>query len=71
MSIGSASAMLSVFGGSVPELRVLLLEERLLDGWLPTNNGRYGLTLGGFNLTGFKVWIRMHWKDLQPRKKAV
>lgn len=62
--------MMSLFGGSVPDLRALLLEERFLDGWLPTDASRYGLTLGAFNVPAIRVWIRMHWKDLQPRKKA-
>jgi len=64
---GNASMMLSLFGGSIPDLRALLLEERFLDGWLPTNRSRFGLTLGAFNITAMKVHMRMNWKELQPR----
>ncbi|KAF7977958.1 hypothetical protein HWV62_11780 [Athelia sp. TMB] len=64
---GNASMMLSLFGGSIPDLRALLLEERFLDGWLPTNRSRFGLTLGAFNITAMTVHMRMNWKKLQPR----
>ncbi|KAF7980648.1 hypothetical protein HWV62_37464 [Athelia sp. TMB] len=65
---GSASMMLSLFGGSVPDLRALLLEERFRDGWLPTDRSRYGVTLGAFNVTAMKVYIRMNWEHLQPSR---
>lgn len=65
----SSSMLLSIFGGSIPDLRALLLEERFLDGWVPFTASRYGVTLAAFNVTAMKVWIRM--RKVAPAKKVV
>ncbi|KZP13757.1 Cloroperoxidase [Athelia psychrophila] len=71
---GNASMMMSLFGGSVPDLRALLLEERFLDGWLPTDASRYGLTLGAFNVPAirllFDTTIAYAGAHLNDRSKA-
>jgi len=55
---GNASMMLSIFGGKIEDLRALLIEERLTDGWVPQNASRFGVTLGAFNNTAFGVIVR-------------
>jgi hypothetical protein len=64
----SASMMLSLFGGKVDDLRALLIEERLADGWVPWNTSRFGVTLGAFNNTALKVAIRT--KTVPPKKTS-
>jgi hypothetical protein len=51
----SSSTLLKFFGGKVHELEALLVEERLLDGWEPTERARVGLTMAAFNGTVFAV----------------
>lgn len=64
----SASMLLSIFGGKVDDVRALLLEERLADGWLPWNASRFGVTLGAFNNTALKVAAQT--KTVPPSKKS-
>jgi hypothetical protein len=47
-----------VFGGKVEDLRPLLLEERIADGWMPCSKGRYGVTLGAINFASAKIALR-------------
>jgi len=47
-----------VFGGKVEHLRPFLLEERIVDGWVPWNKKRYGITMGAFNVASFKIALR-------------
>jgi hypothetical protein len=54
----SCAAMALVFGGKVEHLRPFLLEERLVDGWVPCNRKRYGITMGAFNVASAKISIR-------------
>lgn len=42
--------MATIFGGRVDDLRTLLLEERLPQGWEPRVRTPYGLTMCTFNL---------------------
>jgi len=51
----NASTMLTIFGGRVEDLRTVLLEERLPDGWESKVRSRFGLTFAAFNGTVFKV----------------
>ena len=47
-----------VFGGKVEVLRPLLLEERIVDGWMPYSKGHYGVTLGAINVASAKIALR-------------
>jgi hypothetical protein len=47
--------MLTIFGGYVPDLTVMLNEERFPDNWEPRILARYGLTMAKFNGTILKV----------------
>lgn len=47
--------MLTIFGGQVPDLTVILNEERFPESWEPRILSRYGLTMAKFNGTILKV----------------
>jgi hypothetical protein len=47
--------MLTIFGGSVDDLRPMLTEERFVEGWQPRILSRFGLTIAAFNGTVFPV----------------
>lgn len=47
--------MLTIFGGRVADLELLLTEERLPDGWESRVRKRLGLTFASFNAIVFKV----------------
>ncbi|KAF5360184.1 hypothetical protein D9758_011334 [Tetrapyrgos nigripes] len=51
----NSSTLLTIFGGIVPDLKIILEEERLPEGWEPSIRSRMGLTFASFNLTVFKV----------------
>ena len=54
----SCAAIELVFGGKVDDLRPFLLEERIVDGWVPENKERYGITMGAFNVASAKIGFR-------------
>jgi hypothetical protein len=58
-----------VFGGKAEELRLFLLEERIVDGWVPRNAKRFGITLGEFNVASSN--IAFHTKTVPPTISAV
>lgn len=47
--------MLTIFGGRVEDLKALLIDERLPDGWQSRVLTRMGLTFATFNATVLKV----------------
>lgn len=47
--------MLTIFGGRVEDLRTVLLEERLPEGWESRVRKPYGLTFAYFNFTVLPV----------------
>lgn len=47
--------MLRIFGGDIADLRVVLGEERLPEGWEPRFRRRMGLTILEFNFTVLPV----------------
>jgi len=51
----NASTLLKIFGGRMDDIRTVLLDERLPDGWESRVRSRFGLTFGAFNYTVFKV----------------
>jgi hypothetical protein len=51
----NASTMLTIFGGRIDDIRSVLLDERLPDGWESRVRTRFGLTFGTFNWTVFRV----------------
>ncbi|THV02274.1 Cloroperoxidase [Dendrothele bispora CBS 962.96] len=51
----NSSTLLTIFGGHVPSIRTMLVEERIPDGWESCIKDRKGLTFAKFNLTVFKV----------------
>jgi len=51
----NSSTMLTIFGGRVDDLEVILKEERLPDGWESRIRDPWGLTLAAFNRTVFRV----------------
>ncbi|KZP13752.1 Cloroperoxidase [Athelia psychrophila] len=64
----NASTMLTIFGGRVEDLRVLLLEERLPEGWQSQIRSRFGLTFAAFNSTVLPVLRGV--KDVPPSENA-
>lgn len=60
--------MLTIFGGKVDDLRAMLLEERIPEGWESRVRSRFGLTFAAFNLTVFKVSGGV--KDVPPSADA-
>lgn len=55
MSDNSASTLLTIFGGRLADIRTLLLEERLPDGWESRIRAPWGLTMAKFNATVLPV----------------
>ena len=53
--MSSSSTLLTIFGGRVKDLRPILLEERLPDGWQPRVVHPMGLTMTAFNKTSLQV----------------
>jgi len=51
----NSSTLLIIWGGLIKDLRPLLIEERLVQGWEPKMRSRFGLTLTAFNATVLKV----------------
>jgi hypothetical protein len=51
----SSSTMLTIFGGSIPDLTDMLVEERFSEKWEPRITAKYGLTMAKFNGTILKV----------------
>lgn len=47
--------MLTIFGGRVDDLRLMLTEERFADDWQPRILAHYGLTMAAFNGTVLPV----------------
>ena len=47
--------MLTIFGGRVDDLEVVLKEERIPDGWEPRIREPWGLTFAAFNRIVFRV----------------
>jgi len=66
---GNCAAMQTVFGGNVEHLRPFLLEEKLMDGWLPWNKTHFGQTLGTFNIASLRIGAGT--KSVPPSKTAV
>lgn len=60
--------MLLVLGGKVEHIRPFLLEERIVDGWVPWNKKRNGITMGAFNVASFKIAVRT--KTVPPNPTA-
>ncbi|KAL0571256.1 hypothetical protein V5O48_010704 [Marasmius crinis-equi] len=50
-SSSNNSTMLRIFGGRVDDLRVMLVEERIPEGWESACQARKGLTMASFNRT--------------------
>lgn len=63
----NASTLLRIFGGDAVALRTILLEERIPDGWTTSNKTRFGLTMGSFNPTVFRVLLGIDpsWKKVK------
>jgi len=51
----NSSTLLTIFGGRVDDLTVVLKEERLPDNWEPRIRNPFGLTIAAFNRTVFRV----------------
>ncbi|KZT26171.1 chloroperoxidase-like protein [Neolentinus lepideus HHB14362 ss-1] len=56
----NAATMVHMFGGSLPDLRTFLLEERLPLGWETKCRRRFGLTFAEFNGTVLKIEMGIH-----------
>ena len=63
----SSSTLLTIFGGRVDDLKVILKEERLPDGWESRIRAPFGLTLGAFNRTVLRVELGID--ESTPLKK--
>ena len=55
--------MLTIFGGRVDDLRMILLEERLPEGWESRIRKPYGLTVFTFNLTTLPIELGIREAD--------
>jgi hypothetical protein len=62
----NSCTMLTLFGGRIDDLRIFLLEERLLEGWEPKIRSPFGLTIGAFNKTVLQVELGV--KEPKPNK---
>jgi len=51
----NTATLLTIFGGKVEDLRTILLEERLPDGWQPSERHPMGLTITAFQATVMQV----------------
>jgi hypothetical protein len=60
--------MLTIFGGRIEDLRTVLLEERLPDGWESRVRARFGLTFAAFNGTVLRVASGV--KEVPPSSKG-
>ncbi|KAI0664086.1 Cloroperoxidase [Cubamyces menziesii] len=58
-SLFSASTLLTIYGGRVKDLRPILGEERIPEGWEPRIRHRMGLTLFEFNFTVLPVELNI------------
>ncbi|KAJ3827893.1 Chloroperoxidase [Lentinula raphanica] len=47
----NSATLLRIFGGRVSDLRPFLIEERIPEGWEPSVQSRFGLTIAAFNFT--------------------
>lgn len=64
----SASTLLTIFGGRIDDIRTMLLEERIPEGWESRVRSRFGLTFVAFNKTVLKVSGGI--KDVPPSADA-
>ncbi|KAK7049805.1 hypothetical protein VNI00_005235 [Paramarasmius palmivorus] len=49
------ATMIRIFGGKVDDLRAMLIDERIPEGWESSCQWRKGLTMASFNMTALKV----------------
>jgi len=59
----NSSTMLTIFGGRVDDLRTVLLEERIPDGWESRVRKPFGLTMLAFNFTVLPVEFGIRQSD--------
>jgi hypothetical protein len=57
--------MLTIFGGYVPDLTIMLSEERFPQHWEPRITSRFGLTMTKFNATILGVETRVNTKKVE------
>lgn len=62
--------MLTIFGGSVPDLTTMLTEERFPDNWEPRVTAHYGLTMAKFNFTVLPVMRGVNEKGVAKLEKG-
>ena len=55
--------MLTIFGGRIEDLEVILKEERLPEGWEPRVRNPWGLTITKFNQTVLAVELGINEKS--------
>ncbi|KIJ63556.1 hypothetical protein HYDPIDRAFT_113007 [Hydnomerulius pinastri MD-312] len=65
----NSSTMLTIFGGRLDDLRTVLLEERLPEGWESRVRKPYGLTMLTFNWTVLPVEFGIRESDWAPDAK--
>ncbi|THH09015.1 heme-thiolate peroxidase [Phellinidium pouzarii] len=65
----NSSTMLTIFGGRVDDLQVMLKEERIPDGWESRIRDPFGLTFAAFNRTVFRVELGIDEKAKDSRVK--
>jgi len=66
----NSSTLLTIFGGRVDDLKVILTEERLPEGWESRIRARNGLTITTFNSTVLKVELGINEGKYVAEKKA-
>jgi len=66
----NSSTMLTIFGGRVEDLKALLIDERLPEGWQPRILARYGLTFASFNSTVLKVEMGIDEKKYKEQQAS-
>jgi len=67
----NSSTLLTIFGGRVDDLRTVLLEERLPEGWESRVRKPFGLTVLKFNLTVLPVEFGIRSKDWAANAKRI
>jgi len=66
----NSSTLLTVFGGRVDDLKSILTEERLPEGWESRIRSRMGLTIAAFNITILKLERSIDEKKYKARIAA-
>jgi hypothetical protein len=61
--------LLTIFGGRIDDIRSILMDERIPDGWESRVRSRYGLTFAKFNFTVLPLEFSINEKKYSAKMK--